>query len=439
MALGGGVPSGTLCIDPINDQASQHRHDEASRDRQPSRDQGHGDAGADRQAQYSEHCEPGRHTEPIVAREKGEPSIRPQPRPRIGRHARPERERVHDDGGTGVEDECRPRRRCCARCPRALPDGNGDRDDQQHRGDAGKEVVLLRWHRPRGPEAQERGSVEEGGCARTEPRHFIRLTGQPERRVDAAIFQQHRHQEQRRTGPRPERRPAPGRRAAPVDEPHHPQQRSAPAGTGGSSRSTSPAAARRPRTARATVVRPSMTRKRAGRAASPASTATSAPADGRAARRGTERSRTRAPAHTGAPIDPVSRCTSRYANQPDSAYDGEQADVVGESADWPPASWSGVASRPGRQGAPTAPARHASVPGWAGSTTAAVNGIAWAFHHRIQVLSIGSPGSCGIRVERCAATGHVQPIASAANARKKRSGRELHARVRIGIHHQVRG
>ena len=41
----------------------------------------------------------------------------------------------------------------------------------------------------------------------------------------------------------------------------------------------------------------------------------------------------------------------------------------------------------------------------------AVNGSACAFHHRIQVLSSGSPRSCGTRAERCAASGHVQATA----------------------------
>jgi hypothetical protein len=42
---------------------------------------------------------------------------------------------------------------------------------------------------------------------------------------------------------------------------------------------------------------------------------------------------------------------------------------------------------------------------------ALVNGTAWAFHHRIQVLSTGSPGSCGMRPERFAARGQVQKTA----------------------------
>jgi hypothetical protein len=51
-----------------------------------------------------------------------------------------------------------------------------------------------------------------------------------------------------------------------------------------------------------------------------------------------------------------------------------------------------------------------------------VNGVAWAFHQRIQMLRTGSPGSWGMRVVSDAAAGHVQKTASALNPRRIQNG-----------------
>jgi hypothetical protein len=47
-----------------------------------------------------------------------------------------------------------------------------------------------------------------------------------------------------------------------------------------------------------------------------------------------------------------------------------------------------------------------------------VKGIAYAFYPSSQMFRIGSPGSCGMRVERCRASGQVQTTASSRNARR---------------------
>ncbi len=41
------------------------------------------------------------------------------------------------------------------------------------------------------------------------------------------------------------------------------------------------------------------------------------------------------------------------------------------------------------------------------------SGTVWAFHHKIQVVKIGSPASCGTTVERRSASGQVTMRVSA--------------------------